>query len=494
MKKKYIITLLLLLLVAGGVSAKFIPSFFSSSPEGALPSLPKDSPYILLKVENPLVLQKGIASLLNLKGILTKKDRAEDAISIVELLISKLDMMKEVAVLLPPEDISRIYVSFIPVSDKFDAFLSNPGTSVFNVAKWQTDKGDGWRIAVTPIALSGANECVELYVLKTSFGSKSIVLMAENEQGIDKMLMAKKSSTTRLKIKRYNPGADYIQSGVSLKPIGGGDTKQSVTELALAADKSSAHIQIYTDYFSELTGRAVPKSGLKPSSLPILGKGELACVFACDIPYLSFVAMPTEKDPIGKLLEYAAPILGGQYTTDLKNIMTSGRLSAVVSAPSGSNKPSAAYLLVESTAKSELDRLYAMLSKFMKPSELKGWDSVCIADSEQLGLTGSIVAARRGDMLLLGMGALSDYSSEAAIPDSIKSFAAPNDLINFVATASLFGVAKEQLGDVIQSELVDYGVDISGLASNNIRIDAVQLRVITPEKADYGIYWSNAEK
>ena len=490
LNRKHIAAVLIVLLAVGGIAAKMFLFQSHESPESALPSLADDSPYALLKVENPLVLQKGIASLLSMKTAFEKNQQVDELVSIAELLAVHLDIAEEMVMLLPPKDISRIYMSFSPVSDKFDAFIANPGSSAFNVTKWQTDRGEGWKLGVAFLSLAGGDGHAELYVLKTSSGGRDIVLIAENEQGIDRMLEAKKSSSSRLKIKRYNPGPDYIQVRAPLKPLGGGEARQGMTELALASDNTSAHLQIYTDCYSLLTDRNVPKSGLKGDDLPILGEGDLAAVFACDIPYTAFASQPTSKDPIGSVLDYVKPLLGEEYTNDIRKIMESGRLSAVVTVSPGNEKHSTAYFVIESKASAELDKFYSLISKFMKPSSLKGWDSVSVADSDMAGADVGALAARRGSILLIGAGAISSYQKEASVPESIKSFAAPHDLINFVATSALLNVVQREFGKTIKSELDDYGVNISGLSSGDIDLNSVQLRVITPEKADCGIYWN----
>ena len=490
LNRKYIVAVLIVLLAVGGIAAGmfFFPSGESS--ESALPSLADDAPYVLVKLENPLLLQKGITSLLSLKSVFEKNDSADDAINIAVLLAAHLDIAEEMAILLPPKDISRFYMSFFPVSDKFDSFIANPSFPAFKATKWQTDKGEGWKLGVAFLNFAGDGGHAELYVLKTSLGGRDIVLIAENEQGIDRMLEAKKSSSARLKIKRYNPGKDYIQTRTPLKPLDGGETKQGITEFALASDKTSAHLQIYTDCYSLLSGGNVPKSGLKGDDLPILGDGNLAAVFACDIPYTCFATQPTSKDPIRSVLEYVKPLLGEEYTNDIRKIMESGRLSAVVTVSPVDEKHSTAYFVIESKAKAELDKFYSLISKIMTPSSLKGWDSAGFADESDV----SVLAARRGDILLLGIGTMSSYQKEATVPDNIKSFAAPHDLMNFVATSALLNVAQKELGEMAKSELEDYGVDISGLSSSDIDINSVQFRVITPEKADYGIYWDEKKQ
>ena len=378
---------------------------------------------------------------------------------------------------------ARFYLSFIPNADVFDKLVSGSENTLVSIEKWEQDKGaEGWILKpALPLSGSGA-EVPALYLLRSGTADGAPVLVSNAPESIDEMIKALKSGSARLRIKRYNPAPDYMQVRFPVRTTTG-EEKTAVSEIAWIEDETSAHAQFYSDAFGLMTGRAVPKSGLRGDDLPLLGSGDLALVAAVDIPYACFMAFPTADNSIERVLKEAGALLPSQYREDLRKVMEEGRISIVaVAGDGGKTDPDTAYIVLESKAKEAMDRLVSLPKTLMSSATLQGWDS---CHTVEIGRSFNAILAQRGNVLLLGIGSLDSYSRKARIPDDIKDFAAPRDLANLVATPSFWHAAAP----AFKQRLLARGIDPSFLDDAAMPLGTVQLRVITPEKADLGLYW-----
>ncbi len=493
--------LAILVLIAAGV---FAYRFFSgpvSGPERALPLVEAER-RLLVKMENPAIFKSKLRTAMRLlagapKFSLPSLPGKLPSLADVEgryasNLIGILDVAEQAALLIVGgeggERGGGFYLSLIPNEEAFGKLVSSSGNAVFSVEKWEQDKGrEGWVLKPVPTVAALFEKLPALYLLRSGTAQNSPVFVSDRPESIDEMKKALASSASRIRIKRYNPAPDYLQASYPVKTPSG-EIKTATTEIAWIEDETSAHAQFYSDAFSLMTGRSVPKSGLKGDELPLLGSGNLALVGAVDIPYVCFTAFPSEGDPIGRVMKELGPLVPSQYREDIRNIMAEGRIS-VVMVTEGDLKadPSTAYFVLESKAKESMERLVMLPKSMMKRATLEGWDS-CY--TMEVGRNFSLLLAQRGDVLLLGMGRLSEYGRKASIPAEISDFAAPHDLANLVATPSFWNIIRP----TFKQRMMAYGIDPSFMDDPAFEPCTVQLRVITPEKADLGLYWGSAKK
>lgn len=491
-KKKQVIAVIVILLIAAALWAlKAGIGTPGDEPERALPLVAGDRQFVV-KMENPETIKERLKMAMAFMEGMRKSPLpmpSIDSRGAIELL-PLFDAARQAAMLGVVDDrgqVEKFYLSFIPNPSVFDEMMSGSAHGLVAVTKWEQDKGpEGWTIRP---ALS-TQGMYELYVLRSGTSKDSPILIARNTDAIDEMLKALKSSSSRVKITRHNPAPDYIQARFPVD-VPSGRQEIATTEAAWIEDATSAHAQFYSDAFSLMTGKEVPRSGLRGDDLPLLGSGDLAVVSAVDIPYACFTVFPKERDPIGKILSAAGSFLPASYRDDLSKIMTQGRISAVVTVEEGKDEPSTAYLVIETKAVESLDRLIGIVKPFMSKSQLAGWESV---STFGLSPRENVVMARRGGILLLGIGDLSHYERKAIVPASLKDFAAPKDLAYVAATEAILRVDKSLAGPFLRARMKAYGLDDSLLDEVAAEPFAIQLRTVTPEKADLGIYWSGKKK
>ena len=517
MNKKVLIALgvvaVIVIAVVMRVSPPKIVSEPFTSPEAAFPKLAEAENYVLFKLENPQSMQGKLDALARMLPALgdrrfgsaldafeqlgrsfaelasgdvdtTGLDQVRTALDGLDTAKRYLDLTKRAAVLVVSGDNAgrsgqpEIFLSFIPNAEKFDAYLA----STTDLQKWETDKagakGSAWIVG-------GDAGSADLYMLRTGDG-ENVVLVSDSEKGIERMLEAKRKPEARMEIKRFNQGPDYLQARLPVAVKDTGEEKNAFAELAWVEDERSAHLQIHTDIYSVMTGRSVPKSGLEGKDLPLLGSGDLALVAAIDLPFACFSVFPAEEDPVGRALSFFEGELPEMYLSDIKSIVEQGRVSAVIVADPATGEPNTAYLVLETKAKGAVDRYYGLAGFFMQPVALEGWDS---ALSMSIGLPQNPIVARRGDIVLMGIGRPEDYAVAATVPKDIADFAAPHDLMNFVATSSLLKASGSSLGRTLQKQLIGADVPAEVIETLGIdELDAVQFRMMTPEKANLGLY------
>lgn len=501
-RKKWPFTLLavLVLIVAGVVARQFFWGSVSG-PERALP-LVDAKRQVLVKMENPQIFKSKMQTAIRLLAgapnlsSLPLPDLVPglsgDGEKYAEGLVGLMDVAEQAAFLIVGNEDegpgTGFYLSFFPHEKAFDELMANPDSALISIEKWEQDKGgEGW-VLKPAIPVAGFFEKLPaLYLLRSGTAKNSPVLVTDRPESIYEMKKALAGSASRIRIKRYNPAPDYLQARYPVKTPSG-EAESATTEIAWIEDETSAHAQFYSDAFSLITGRSVPKSGLKGNDLPLLGNGSLALVGAVDIPYACFTAFPSAGDPIGRVMKELGPLVPSQYREDIRKIMAEGRISVVmVTEDESKTDPNTAYFVLESTAKESLERLATLPKSMMKKSALEGWDSCYTVE---IGRNFNLLLAQRGNVLLLGMGALSEYGRKAGIPTEIRDFAAPHDLANLVATPSFWNIVRP----TFKQRMMAYGIDPSFMDDPAIKPCTVQLRVMTPEKADLGLYWGSTKK
>jgi hypothetical protein len=501
-RRKILFVFAVLLLAAFGSALKYYISVreVPAGSELALPKLRDQDEYVLARIENPGIFTGKIARLSNLPpdfageigvrpvildGMAALLERYRDILSPVGSLLGVADDM---SVLRVSSDGGGLYASLISDAGEFGRWLADGDGSSFSPSRWETayaEKGDeAWTLTVD---VPGERAPLTLYVLNKRESGPDFVMISDSEDGVGRMLEARKRAGARIEVRRYNAGPDYVQVRARLPLRGSGGTTTGTTEVAWVEDSASAHMQIYSSAYSSMTDRSVPRSGLE-GDLPLMGSGDLAMVAAVDIPFLCFSVFPTEDDPVGVLLSMPSADLPPAQAQDLASILAQGRVSLVLVVDGAKSEPNTAYIMIESKASEPMDRLYALASLLPgTQTEIPGWGAA-YSSSMMGGL--NMVAARRGDAVLFGIGRAEDYLQSPTIPPDIGDFADPHDLVNFVARKSLLEVGESSLGKMARSQMSRMGIGMPlsgefGLES----IDAVQFRIMTPEYSNLGIYW-----
>ena len=335
----------------------------------------------------------------------------------------------------------------------------------------------GWILSYPALQL-------KVYLVLHRTFPKPLLLAALEPADLDRAIAALKSSSDRLKIKNKNAAPDYLLARVPA--IGTKDKRVMATvNLAWVEDETSAHLQVYSDMLTLRHKGERPWSNSGKADLPLLGDGDLSLVFASDLAFLCELAFFDSPDPVKQALQYASFFIGGseQQMQEWETLVRNMRLSAVATLPrEGERDPEkgASYLVFES--KKEAKRLQATAKGFasrMAAVELKGWDWM---HQMRMGVLGG-----RGDIVLLGMGKPDSFAVKATIPQELKEFAAPTDLLSFIAlvnekTMNEFLIPFGRWGKMPTDGIKKIALDGGG---------SIHLRVTSHERADLGIYWKD---
>lgn len=493
-----IIIALLFFIILGGIGWSFLSSS-GAGPEQAIPKVYVSS-QVFVKIENPENFKNKLEKKASLLGDMQNTMSLPDAYvrmldkreGFVEWVGGLLGSAENAAFLIAGDSEDKandglFYLSFIPKESAFNKLISNSDDSAFLVEKWEQDKGDeGWIVKPSLKLANAFEKLPSLYLLKTSSKKGAPILVSDKPDNIDQMQKALKSGSSRLTIKRHNSAPDFVQVKHPIKTREG-ETKITTSEIAWIEDDTSAHAQFYTDVFSLITGRAVPKSGLR-GDVPILGNGSLVFVAGVDIPYACFSAYPMDADPVAKVLKDLTSFspFPFPYKDELHKIMSEGRISVVVVQGEGDDTDySTVYFVLESKAKDAMEKLVSLPKSLMQKSSLNGWDSCYTVDA---GGKLKVLFAQRGDIVMIGLGSPESYSKKASIPAEIKDFSAPQDLANMVATPSFWEIASAS-----SNPLAKTGIE-KIIRALEIEPCTIQLRVVTPEKSDIGFYWAKPNK
>lgn len=495
MKKKRIVLVASLLLF--GCFSAFCASgrFFDARPERALPRLAVKTPYLLIKAEEPAGTEERLLSVLGfLRSVVPSEARTlSELFEEMGDVFDLMGMSGPMAFLFTPKTTSRFHVAFYPEKTEktgrksFADFIETLDETLYEVKTWKSEaSGEGWIVRRRVPFSFGAGENACIYVSRRVESGRELIFAAENESGVEAMTSAWRSRASRIKIKRYNKGPAYMQIGFPLEALRSDRSGDVVFEAALQTDEKSAHVQLYTNFLSLLGGRVTPKSGVKGKKLPLLGRGELSFVFSLDLPFASFVLYPDAPDPVERVLRKMGLPLSSELAQNLRGIMERGRISAVVTSPHDAESLGTGYCVVESPDEGALKSLLAFLAKSCEPVELRGWKEAYTI-SPKAGV--QLLLARQDGLLLAGIGPLEDYGKNAAIPDAIKGFAAPRELCNLVATSALLDKVAERVKRDFKDEIESMGFGWLVPAEIERSGDyALQLRVITAERANLGLY------
>ncbi|MDR3332495.1 MAG: hypothetical protein LBT08_07690 [Synergistaceae bacterium] len=507
MRKKIAVVFVAILLMAGAIALRVFLSGPGEpgGPEIALPRVSAGDEYVLIKMENPRIFKDKLIRLAELLPDLAEDldvsefdiDDALDALAwysdAAKPLESLLDSARGISALAVPSgsasladsaDSVEIFVSLYADGGVFSKWLLEGDGAEYSPVRWEVANTGGRDEAWTlETGLPGLDL---LYVLKRPEAGLDLIIISDSEAGVRRMLSARGSARDRLVVKRYNAGPDYLQLKMKVPLIGRAGTATGVSEVAWVEDDASAHLQIYSDAYSSMTSRSVPKSGIE-GNLPLMGSGDLAMVMALDIPFVCFGAFPTAQDPVDTFLSEVGGDLPAAQIKDIKTILEQGRISAVLVIDEEKDEPNTAYLVMESKASEQMDRLFALASLFLKsPVEIPGWNSSYAASIGDI----SVVAAHREGALLLGIGRAEDFGQKPYVPVDIGDFAAPHDLVNFVARSSLLDAGESNLGRLARFQVARLGFPESLAGYLDLQsIEAIQFRIMTPEYANLGIYW-----
>ncbi|GHV56105.1 hypothetical protein FACS1894216_19670 [Synergistales bacterium] len=479
--------------------------------ENALPKVPDNEMYVVMKLKNPGVTAKYLRSFADrLPDLIAKhKDKMPDAYDDyagragdeemrdgIGKFCAILDIAKEGAVLFHGvksgdlEDEAETKGSFgaaiFPKEGDAEAAAAQIAKILGaedSFIEWDNElNGRGW-------ILETGDDGEKLFIFGADGMKEKAVLISDNGEDIEKMTVALRDKSARFEIKRHNSGDDYILIGAEIKNDKGEDAKFTA-EIALAKDDKSSHIQFYSNAMqiaTQITSGSIPRSSIKGKDVPLYGEGAVALVAALDIPFACFTAFPRESDPAGALFDKfadKAELLPPGMEDSIKAVMRDGRISCAASINAAGDEISAGYFIVESGEKKSLDSLFSLAGMFMREeTKIEGWDD---ARTMRMSAKANVIAARRDGAILLGLGLPEDYAKKAAVPKGIADFASPVDLANLVATAALFNL-KSPLTGQSGSELLLRDSGLSELIGDS-GISALQLRVINPENMNIGIY------
>lgn len=474
-RKKQIFFTAIILLLAGGAWAGL--TLFSVNPERALPAMDEGKSFVVIGVKTPKVWSARLAQAEEMLKEWVPDGRVSEIAQKTERLFG---LIEEGALMTYPGEDGTPHVigAFTPdlkMLKKLDAGAAK--SEDMRISAWDTGgRGkQGWTLDYSAMRL-------KVYLLQYKTFPKPLVLAALDPVDLDLAIAALRSGNARLKIKNNNPAPDYLIARIPA--IGAKEEGTMATvNFAWVEDKKSAHLQLYTDMFT-LRERGSESNNSGKGDLPLLGDGDLSLVFASDLAFLCELIFYDSPDPIRQALQYVSFFVGAdeQKITEWTELVRHTRLSAVATLPrEGEADPEkgAAYLVFES--KKEGEKLHSIAKGFasrMAATEIKGWD--WMHQMRSMGVLGG-----RGNIVLLGMGKPESFAVEASIPQELKEFAAPTDLLSFIAL-----INEKTLGEFLVP-FADWG-SIPAEGIKKIAVSgggSVHLRVKSRERADLGIFW-----
>lgn len=473
-KKGFFFTAVMLLLVVGlwGWSM-----FSSVDPSKALPSLGEEKSFVVIGIETPKMWSKRLAQLEEIV-----KEWAPVRMKIPEIVGEAgrlFPLISEGALMAyPGEDgAPHLIGAFIPDSEMVKKLDAESRSGDMRLSAWDAgERGkQGWILSYPGLKLN-------VYLLLYKTFPKPLLLTALEPADLDRAIAALKSSKARLKIKNKNAAPDYLLARV---PAIGMKDKESMATVNLAwvEDETSAHLQVYSDMLTVRNGGKIAWSNSGKGDLPLLGEGDLSLVFASDLAFLCELIFFDSPDPVKQALQYVSFFTGTneQKMEEWGQLVRNTRLSAVATLPrEGETDPEkgASYLIFES--KKEKKMLHSIAKGFanrMAAVELKGWDWM---HQMRIGVLGG-----RDNIVLLGIGKPESFSFKATIPQELKEFAAPTDLLSLIAlvnekTLREFLLPFGRWGSMPTTWMEKIALNGGG---------SIHLRVKSRERADLGIYW-----
>ena len=453
-------------------------SMFSSvDPAKALPDLDEGKSFVVIGIETPKMWSKRLAQMEEIV-----KEWAPVRIKIPEIVekaenlfpfISKGSLMAY-----PGEDgTPHLIGAFIPDSEMVKKLDAEARSGDMWLSVWDTGGrgAQGWTLSYPGLGFKA-------YLLLYKTFPKPLLLAALEPADLDRAIAALKSSKARLKIKNKNAAPDYLLARV---PTIGMKNKEAMATVNLAwvEDKTSAHLQVYSDMLTVRNGERSSWSNSGKGDLPLLGDGDLSLVFASDLAFLCELIFFDSPDPVKQALQYVSFFTGTneQKMEEWGKLVRNTRLSAVATLPrEGETDPEkgASYLVFES--KKEGKMLHSIAKGFanrMASVELKGWDWM---HQMRMGVLGG-----RDNIVLLGMGKPESFSFKATIPQELKDFAAPTDLLSLIALVNEKTLREFLLPFGRWGSMPTAGIEKIALNGGG----SIHLRITSRERADLGIYW-----
>ncbi|MDR1915608.1 MAG: hypothetical protein LBQ58_03420 [Synergistaceae bacterium] len=445
MNKKLLLAIVLLLILAGvfvmrdrviGTStrgAEEIPNV-----ESALPDVSNYDSFEYIKVVDTESLSYSISELSGFINFVAGKvygsefEDANDVESFLSFMEDFIEMTDELALIAVSSDVPEFYLSFYADDDKFDSFVSDFDSRIIDIEPWETEdakSGDAW--IVRPLYNSRRN-ANSFYMTRRKAGGKSFALLSSSESGIDRMARALNAPSERYKPSRQTEGENVLL-GKFKEPFEMGPYKITSSETGWARLENGFKVDIFSDLYSGSVAMFASQdiTGVKPT---ILGDGELAFFAAAYIPFYLHAVFPGEDDPVGALFDVVgAGAIPAEFSSDLKEILSQARISAVLTVKD--EEPNTAYIVIESGAKSSLDKLYSLASIFLRSNEieLQGWDSAYFL---KLGGGEESIFAHKEGAVLLGIGKASDYAK-------IPSISNVGELDDISSPSTMMGVILE---------------------------------------------------
>ena len=449
-----------------------------------LPKMDEKQTFAVFGVENPKLWarrgkqvihwyeSKGVQLPLRTTGLLSLVEARSSDIASAAALVYQDDSKRW-----------RWVVSLTPSKDAI-ASVKDGSTSSLpisgDLAEWDS-QGRGKKGWTFTSPLTGE----KAYVLLYSVFPTPLVLAASDLEELDRAIAAVRSAPDRLQWKNENAAPDYAILRIPVKK----DKELATVNLAWVEDEKSAHLQITSDYLKKRSSTEIPAT-LGLGDVPLLGNGELVLVAGADIPFLAQIALPDSTDPIAESLQFAQMLtrVDQSQLALAEKLLRNSRISAVVTLPPGSEdrlmNHGAAYIVIESKEKEELQEMAQTFGAMFTPVTLDGWTWMYKRESPNVP---TVIMGAKESAVFLGFAQPESLQSKATIPTQLADFAAPKDFLS-VIVSTRNASSRDFLLSLLRSI---YPSSTQGAALVSQLEGSIHLRVKTPEKADIGFFWGN---
>lgn len=449
-----------------------------------LPQMGEKQKFIVVGIENPkLWARRGrqLISWYQAKGV-SLPSRTKEVLSLVE---ARSNDVSSAAALVYQDDAKRWrwVVSLTPSKEAIASLKEGTSSSLpisGDLAEWDS-QGRGKKGWMFTSPLTGE----KAYVLLHSIFPKPLILAASDIDELDRAIAAIRSSSDRLQWKNENAAPDYALLRIPVKK----DQELATVNLGWIEDAKSAHLQITSDYLKKRSSTQIP-STLGLGDVPLLGNGELVLVAGADIPFLAQIALPDATDPIAESLQFAQMLtrVDQSQLALAEKLLRSSRISAVVTLPPGSEdrlmRHGAAYVVIESKEKDELQKMAQVFGAMFTPVTLDGWTWMYKRESPNVP---TVVMGAKDAVLLLGFAQPESLQAKATIPAQLANLAAPKDYLSLIVSTRNAS-SREFLLSLLRSL---YPSSSQGAAFVSDLEGSMHLRLKTPEKADIGFFWED---
>jgi hypothetical protein len=364
----------------------------------------------------------------------------EQVTSFLDFVRDFVDTADELSLVSASSDAGEFYLSFYTSADKFNLFITEG--DIVRAEPWETARassGDAWLLR--PL-LDIGDDAKSFYMTRRPIGDRSLVFVSLKEDGLDRMERALSDPSARYTPSRMAQGDNVVLAKFKA-PIEVEGQRLSVSEVGWSRSDSSLKIDSYSDMYDAAAAKITSPdaAGSRP---PILGDGDLAFFASVYMPFYFNLIFPGEEYPVRAFLEKAG---GGAVPREIASyieaILDEARISVALTVKD--EEPNTAYIVIESGAKSAVDGVFSLAGLFLGPNkaDLDGWDS---AYSVNTGKSFDILLAKRGNIMLAGIGAADDYTAELpiSVSDEMEEITAPSNMfsLRFVPT-----VVKGELAD-----------------------------------------------